>query len=467
MGMYEHHLHTTVYFSPYRLAIGGRHTIGAKAVLDTFVRAADTSRMNESLRQKLRRLGVQKGARNLPPQPRPVSPNPTLNPFSTPPKQTKGKDAPPLEEIFPHGRLEQHQNAACFVVEKVYPLAHQHGAHRLHELLAYQPHTAVPLLGERRFETLSFRDFLFIDTETTGLGGAGTLAFMVGAAFFQDAALVVRQYFLRDHADEAAMLPLLAQLIERHPALATFNGRSFDLPLLDNRYLMNRLHLPDGDLVTRPHLDLLHPARRLWRARLTACRLSDLEQKLLGVQRTHADVPGFLIPSLYNQYLRSGDARPLQGVFYHNELDMLSMVTLAFRLLNALQTPSGLTHPQDLLGLGKWQMAKKAWEAAEATLKQAIRQTTSPTHTAVVQECLASLYKKQGRYESAVPLWEAISPASVAAHVELAKYYEWHGRDLSQAMAWVKKALEILPSYDHLTRAELQHRHGRLQRKLN
>ena len=175
----------------------------------------------------------------------------------------------------------------CFVLDHVYRLDYQHGDDRLVDLLQFSPAAAAPFVQDARLAAHDFRDFLFLDTETTGLAGAGTLAFMVGVGFFEPSPhgerFVVRQYFLRDHGDEPALLLLLDELLAEKAGLVTFNGRSFDVPLLEGRFIMNRM---PTDLRDRPHLDLLHPARRLWRHRLGSCALGSLEGSLLGLRRT-------------------------------------------------------------------------------------------------------------------------------------------------------------------------------------
>ncbi|MCA9933777.1 MAG: ribonuclease H-like domain-containing protein, partial [Anaerolineales bacterium] len=311
--------------------------------------------MDESLQEKLRRLGVKKGARDLKiPPPKPYAPLPMPaeeQPVSfRPPVAGDDDDIPVLEALLPGGEVIETAVGSCFIVDRVYPLTYRHGDDLLGELLELSPeHTS---LQDEQLRDLNFRHFLFLDTETTGLAGAGTLAFMVGVAFFADDAFVVRQYFLRDHGDEAAMLTLLNDLLADKEGLVTFNGRSFDLPLLDGRYLINRMF---SDLLDKPHIDLLHPARRLWRTRLGSCALSSLEKTLLGVHRTQEDIPGWLIPSLYQEYLRSGDARELLRVFYHNQIDMLSMVTLATRMTRLTAQTAANPHPIDQYSLGKWQ----------------------------------------------------------------------------------------------------------------
>jgi uncharacterized protein len=416
--------------------------------------------MTETWQEKLRRLGVVKGARNLKPThpPRPISHPPSAIPLSL-----------TTQPLMPGGRLEETAVGPCFVVDKVYPLHYRHGTAPLAALLDRSPAAAVPFCDEPRFDQCHFRDFLFLDTETTGLAGAGTIAFMVGAAFFEDDAFVVRQYFLRDHGDEPAMLLLLAELLAEKAGMITFNGRSFDLPLLDRRYLINRM---TSDLLLQPHLDLLLPARRLWRQRLGSCALSALEPQLLQVERTQADVPGWLIPSLYHQYLLSGDTGEMERVFYHNHIDMLSMVTLATQVMDYLEQVAPDPHPVDLVSLGKWQADLGLTETAEATLRQAAAADLPLDLYHQSLHRLALLLKRADRREEAVPLWQQIAATSyddISAHVELAKHYEWQEQDLDQAQQWTQAALDLITRWPQaqarLVKDELLHRLDRIQRK--
>jgi uncharacterized protein len=420
--------------------------------------------MTEAWQEKLRRLGVVKGARSLKPT-RPVQPAQDRSPRPIP-------QSPPAnpQPVMPGGRLEETAVGPCFVVDKVYPLHHRHGTKLLAALLDRSPAAAVPFCGEPRFDQCHFRDFLFIDTETTGLAGAGTLAFMVGTAFFEDDAFVVRQYFLRDHGDEPAMLLLLDELLAEKAGLITFNGRSFDLPLLDRRYLMNRM---ESDLMQQPHLDLLLPARRLWRQRLGSCALSALEPNLLRVERTQADVPGWLIPSLYHQYLLSGETDEMERVFYHNHIDMLSMVTLATQVMAYLEQSAPDLHPVDLVSLGKWQADLGLTETAESTLRQAAAADLPLELYHQSLHRLALLLKRANRRDEAVPLWQQIAATSyddISAHVELAKHYEWQEQDLAQAQRWTQAALDLTtrwpPAQARLAKEELLHRLDRIQRKI-
>lgn len=434
----------------------------------------------DDLQAKLRRLGVTKGARQLKPA-RPLKPAPPiedapLRPFPTSPNTPPldPDDIQPLETLLPGGQIVATADGSCFVLDHVYRLDYQHGDDTLADLLGFSPAAAAPFVQDERLAQHDFRDFLFLDTETTGLAGAGTLAFMVGVGFFEPGSqgdrFVVRQYFLRDHGDEPALLLLLDELLAEKAGLITFNGRTFDLPLLEGRYIMNRM---PTDLRDRPHLDLLHPARRLWRNRLGSCALGSLEGSLLGLRRSHEDVPGWLIPSLYNHYLRSGDARELVRVFYHNQIDMVSMVTLAARVTRLLSQPDPADHPIDLYSLGKWQADLGLVDEAEQNLRLAA-QGDLPLelfHQNLHQ--LGLLLKRNGRIAEALPLWQQIAATSfedVSAHVELAKYYEWQTQELAQALLWTRQAINLVTSLGKRRHqlpilTDLEHRLARLERK--
>jgi tetratricopeptide (TPR) repeat protein len=269
------------------------------------------------------------------------------------------------------------------------------------------------------------------------------------------------------------MLNLRGRLLADRPGVITFNGRTFDLPLLDNRYLMNRLDDLVGDLLERPHIDLLHPARRLWRRRLGSCALSELEKNLLNVRRTGEDVPGWRIPSLYMDYLRTGDARELLGVFYHNQLDMLSMVTLAARVLRHFGQPEPADHALDLVSLARWQQKLGFINQAETILRMAAEEDTALDIYHQVLFDLGALLKQNGRRPEAVTYWQQVAVTAfdnVEAHVELAKYYEWEQQDLGSALSWTQQALSLVrgwPARDAmLVEEELLHRKIRLERKL-
>ena len=437
--------------------------------------------MDESSRQRLKKLGVVKGARNLKVPDKPVQ-IPGRNRVSRPVHQPQPiDDGPPpaMEQLLPGAKEIGNDLGRCLVWDRVYPIVHVHGGIPLLELLRWQPaghpHIFYPEEDPVDFD---YRQALFIDTETTGLWGVGTIAFMVGVGFFDGDAFIVRQYFLRDHGEEAAMLKMLDELAADRSAIISFNGRTFDLPLLDNRFVMNRMFSGMFDL---PHLDLLGSARRLWRRRLGSVALGALERNLLGIRRTEEDVPGMLIPQMYHDYLRTGDGRELARVFYHNEQDILSMVSVGAQVARLVEQPSEVDPPDDLLSLARWQGKRREWQTSETVLQLAIGQEMPLALYQELVEELARLLKRTGRSAEATKYWQQIAVTSfdsVLGHVELAKHYEWKSRDIQEAIHWTEQALDVVaqmrpqpPTPENwrqieLLEDELRHRRARLERKL-
>ncbi|HDQ71659.1 MAG TPA: hypothetical protein ENN19_06125 [Chloroflexi bacterium] len=421
--------------------------------------------MRDDLQRRLRELGVVKGVRELATLP------------------TRPQIA--IEDLVP-GRFHTTSHGRCFVVESTYPLEHRHGDRSLSQFLDLKPGDLAQLGQDQTLNLVDPAKACFIDTETTGLsGGAGTMAFMVGLGFFEAGAFHVHQYFLRDPGDEPAMVETLAKQLFRFEYLVSFNGITFDVPILENRFILARIPPPTGNL---PHLDLLHPARRLWRYALPSCALGSLEVEVLGVQREQADVPGGVIPYLYRDYLRTGDAREMKRVLYHNEIDVLSLATLAVRLHRAFADPWGETvrsEPElggaEFYGLARWYARDGRDEEAERAYRVAIAAPLAPSKEdslppdvrARALRDLGLLLKRAGRRDEAFGYWQQLALESrddVGAHVELAKHFEWHVENLALAAGWTRAALAQVSTWPpglrrDTTEAELVHRLERLERK--
>jgi hypothetical protein len=310
------------------------------------------------------------------------------------------------------------------------------------------------------------------------------MAFIVGLGFFVDDSFEVRQYFLRDPGDEPAMVEALVDRLPTFEALVSFNGRAFDVPIIENRFILARVVPPMRGV---PHVDLLHPARRLWRYALPSCALTSLEREVLEVHREQADVPSGLIPYLYRDYLRTGDARDMKRVLYHNKIDILSMVTLAVRLCRVFADPWNREQVEqrralgggELYALGRWYADEGRVEEAEQAYRAALRlrsEGDSVLRGRTLRE-LALLLKRDARRDEAFAFWQQLALESaedaggVLAHVELAKYFEWTVGDLARAAAWTRAALRRVeagapgPHRDGKL-ADLRHRLSRLERKM-
>ena len=230
------------------------------------------------------------------------------------------------------GRLVRNRRGEFFAAEQRLPFGRPYGRARIGDI-ASADFSTLKLLFEGQGGLPDVSRWVFLDTETTGLaGGAGTLAFLVGLGTVEGNGFRVRQFFLRDFPDEPAMLEELSEVLHSYEGIVTFNGKTFDLPLLENRFVLSRRRSPFRTLL---HLDLLHPARRLWKLRLESCKLTHLEDRILGIRR-EGDIDGAEIPAVYFDYLRTGSARGLQGVFFHNALDIITLAALTVEMTEAL-----------------------------------------------------------------------------------------------------------------------------------
>jgi len=300
----------------------------------------------------------------------------------------------------------------------------------------------------------------FLDTETSGLaGGSGTFAFLVGVGYIAPSGFILKQFFMRDHAEEPSLLAALSEFLEPFDVLVTYNGRSFDQPLLETRYRLARRKEPFPRL---QHVDLLYSARRLWRLALESCRLQELEQRILGVER-HGDVAGALIPALYFEYLRSGDFQPLQPVIYHNAIDILSLACLTAVVPVAFREPHRLTSGPEMVGLARWLRNEGRLEDAVPLMRQAItRNLPEPLLFETIWH-LADMERKLERHDAAVALWSELStlrnPWQAQALERLAIHFEHRERNWSMALEMTLAALELEQS------ETLRKRHLRLQKK--
>lgn len=377
-----------------------------------------------------------------------------------------------LDELV-QGVIHDTVEGPSFRVVRTYDPASRHGSYHLADWLRLDSTTLERVGGEPRLRQADIRRYVFLDTETTGLGaGTGVFAFLVGIGYFNDeGAFEVHQFFLRDPAEERAMLVLLHDMLWPDGALVTFNGRSFDVPLLADRFVLSRM---PSRIMGMPNLDLLHPARRLWKRRLPSCRLSALEVDVLGLQRDGADVPGSLIPYLYRQYLQSGDGYEMTRVLYHNEQDILSMVSLAIALCHVFERPSAPAVPiDDHLSLARWYEQRGMVAECESAYRAILDSDADGEMRAVTLFGLAALLKRCGRAGEAIVLWEYLADLKldIVGYEELAKYYEWQAGDLSRALTWTEAGLQLARTWRlglRRTEAEraLGHRRERLLNKM-
>ncbi|HKI13330.1 MAG TPA: ribonuclease H-like domain-containing protein [Candidatus Acidoferrum sp.] len=318
-----------------------------------------------------------------------------------------------------------------------------------------------PYKGRSRDESVSRRTraavqntekWLFLDTETTGLaGGTGTYAFLVGLAWWDAGGLQVEQLFLRDFSEEHSLLQELAARLAERPVLVTFNGKSFDWPLLENRFMMTRaIRVPS----LAAHLDLLHPARALWKLRLGSVRLVELERHVLDAARLgwhrEDDVSSALIPQYYFDYLRGGSAKPLAGVVKHNQMDLRGLAAL-FGKINSLLDEREAAHEAadslDLFGLSRYLHRRGENERAHSMCAQALGAGLPAEFRPQATRELAIMARRRGDVERAASLWHELvhdPQDGVAACEHLAIHYERNARDLQRAVQFAQLALAKL-----------------------
>jgi len=318
--------------------------------------------------------------------------------------------------------------------------------------------------------------WLFLDTETTGLaGGTGTYAFLIGIGWWDAGGMQVEQFFMRDLNEEWAVLSTLADRLAHRPVLVTFNGKSFDWPLLETRYRMTRIIAPPQP---RAHLDLLHPARNVWRVRLGSVRLAKLERRVLGRDRGE-DLVSDLIPQMYLEFLRGGSPEPLLPVLRHNQMDLRGLAALSCYMLSLVAKPE--TRAQDALEVyGVSRIYEKRGELKRArNLYECSLASYLPAETdRAARMSLGRLAKRDGDYIVALDHWEkalGCSREGLHAYEQMAIYYEHRARQPDRALEITRRAVTELRRAHRLGliatgkytqhKSRFDHRLARLERK--
>jgi uncharacterized protein YprB with RNaseH-like and TPR domain len=404
-----------------------------------------------TLSDRLKALGVKIGTQDLPaPQ--------------------KGRSYP-VEEIAA-GRFVDTGNGSIYIIEQDYSIDYVHGQVGLH--IATKPQTIAEWAGNQQIADQDPESLVFLDTETSGLaGGTGTFAFLVGVGRYTPDGFHLAQFFMPDPMEEPALLLALEEFLAPCQTVVSFNGKAFDVPLLETRYILQGWKSPFKDF---SHIDLLHLSRRLWRDRLPSRTLANLEVQILHASRTDEEIPGWMIPQIYFDYLRDGDARPLLRVFYHNAMDVVSLAALLNHTSALLETPFSLPK-NDIVDLAAIARLLEDLGHTERALEYYEKSLTGQLPEEIYDDTLqrlAYLHKRNNNYAAAIPLWEqAVVRRSIYAYEELAKYYEHHALNNEMAHKWTSKALEYLDSgnlsgIERLQwKAAFQHRLERLDRKIS
>lgn len=351
---------------------------------------------------------------------------------------------PALEEIIP-GIEIQNSLGVCYLSRTDYLNGYRHGKVVFSNIISTSEISAVTKKISQG--QINSEGLFFLDTETTGLaGGTGTFAFLVGIGYQYQDGFRIDQYLLRDPGEESAMLLELANFFERSTIISTFNGKSFDVPLLKARYTLNRLAPPFEHL---NHLDLLHLSRRLWRNRLESRTLQDLEREILNIPRDENEVPGWMIPEIYFEYQRTGDPSPLAGVLYHNRMDILSLAALMIYIGDAMKQVNFdqfSLHLTDLYSMGViYDDAGMNREAEKLFLRCLEDEHLEPSFQVEIYSRLAHQYKNQARWTEAVNMWQkGASLQDLDAMIDLAKYFEHQDGDYFTAQFWANRAGKLI-----------------------
>jgi uncharacterized protein YprB with RNaseH-like and TPR domain len=328
------------------------------------------------------------------------------------------------------------------------------------------------LSRDAAFEGLDLSSALFLDLETTGLaGGTGTVPFLVGLAYYRDERFKVTQFFLNEMAEEDRLVRELAQFIRDmgFKSLVTYNGKAFDLPLVETRFALHRTPCP---LRGMPHLDFLFSARSLWQHKYDSCRLFHLAQQIVQAERSE-DIPGAEIPLRYFQYIRSGDFSLIDPILYHNQEDLLSLlgVVVAGAVLverNREAAARGDGDPMDLYGVAK--LFERAGDAATsaALLEKALaggRGLTAEV-SMVARKKLSHHFKKNKDWDKALPFWQEMAAGEeVDCFRELAMYFEHTARDLDEAIRVATEGLALSKGKSPAAEKDFEKRITRLKGK--
>ena len=365
------------------------------------------------------------------------------------------------EEVTPYGRH--------YVVREVFDGEHCHGKVRLGRFSCDDLRRFMTVMHEK--EAVPDRDsIVFLDTETTGMQGAGMVPFLVGLGFFKGDDFHVVQYFIRDFDEEPSMLHALGKMLERFRLVVTYNGATFDIPLLESRFILARF---ENSLIGMPHLDLLTGARRLWRNGHGSCRLVALEREIVSFLRG-PDIPGSMIPRVYFDFVNHGSSlayRQLQSVFSHNVYDIVSLAALTVCACDRVTAePAPFDNPLDLYSLARILENTPDWKRSRTLYEMARAGGLPEPAGSRVAESLAVIYRRSGEHERALAICMDLiqSPTfSMVAFEGAAIHYERIEGNPIRALEIVDEALVRLENdaEHHRRKTLLQARRERLRQK--
>ena len=368
----------------------------------------------------------------------------------------KTPKAKPVERFIP----EPQPREPLRYFENRYGLDVRYGRHPIGDGLAVDGETLKYLSRDEEFLGLDLGSARFFDLETTGLaGGTGTIPFLVGLGYYRDDKFVVAQYFLGDPGEEDRMLEELSAFFRdgKFRSIVTYNGKAFDVPLLETRFILKRQKYVLNEW---PHLDFLFSARSLWKHKYDSCRLFHLAREVVAADRSE-DIPGAEIPQRYFDYLRTGDFGLIEPILYHNQEDILSLLGLVVagaKLFKSEGAPSedeeGPT-AMDLVGVGRIFETAGELDRSVAIFERALSGNLPAGIEVALKEKISFHFKRAKNYEKAVPLWQDLSEKEWSALNEreikgilnglrqLAIHHERHTRDLAEAVRISEEGLAL------------------------
>jgi len=379
------------------------------------------------------------------------------------------------------GHSISNPQGTTIIIEDTYPEEYNHGCVELRKNIPLDG--IARWLGQDQISNYPLESFAFIDTETTGLsGGTGTYAFLIGIGRFIKNKFQITQLLMQDPIEEPAQLAALEKILTSCKTIVTFNGKSFDIPLLKTRYKYNRWPHPFTDY---PHIDLLHLSRKLWRDRIPSRTLINLELQILEIVRTEEDIPGWMIPHIYFDFITTGDATQLNRIIYHNKMDITSLAALFAHIAEILNNPlsynpnSGI----DLISVGKLFEELGDNKTASRLYKLGLEKLAHNSEDQQTNKYLeatnrlAMIQKRRNNYQIALKHWiHATNYNHIPAFIEIAKYYEHRENNFDLALEWTQSAIRCLEDLKsdetqntiliHRWRPLLEHRKTRLKRKL-
>lgn len=354
-----------------------------------------------------------------------------------------------------------------FVARVEHPREHHHGDTALASLASVSDDLLSRWARFPKPKQFNYRQTIFMDTETSGLAsGSGTIPFLIGLGYYHGDHFRVQQFFADSPAVEEGMLDLVVDFVQSFDTLVTFNGKCFDVPQIETRYILKRRSSPFARM---NHIDLLYPSRQLWSGEFIDCKLQTLERQVLGFHRED-DLPGSEVPEAYYRFLHHGDPDPLYRVFQHNADDITSLASLTYHLWNSLRSTGNKVHPKRALARGKVFGRLGEEEKSMASYSAAMEAPPSAVEWAHAAMALSMIHKRRKEWTEATRLWrwmiDRMDRFHLLPYVELAKYLEHKRHQLVEAEAIVEDALNRLPAYRIVECEALEYRLARIRRKL-